>query len=469
MTATLAQQLTLYTQEQWYAILLAVCQAGGFPVQSWQDGGVEKTRLLAMSAGLVSLGNYLPAIAGGTLLDYAPNYQGWTGLTAQQLYDLAQNLAVFTQGNVLATNVATTPYVFTAGGLKFNFGATGNNYSSIGSGTIPASGTLVIPVIAASPGGSFADPSNSGAIKLVTSLPGVTITNPAGNYSPITHVGSGTGTLTLGGSPVGNHSLSVSVTATSAGNPATVSYSLDSAPAVALGSVSSVTNLAGIGINITFVAGIGTSWAQGDTYQFSTPGSWITQQGNDQEADTALAQRCRNRWSSLSDVPTMGYYQLLVTSEPTYGSQVTQAIVIPDGVINNKINVVVAGSGGVLPSLAITGLQTFITPRARGCDNPVVQSPTSLNVTFAGTVTCSANLLASVQTAVQAAMTQLASAAGINGTIKISSIIQGARDAGATDATGITINGVASNLTLGSSSSFVVASLQALAFTYVTT
>ena len=90
---TLADVITLKTQEEWFAFLLAQYQLAGFPVQSWQDGGVELTRLLAMSSGLASLGNYLPANAGGTMLDYAPNFPNWTALTSQQLYNILQNPA----------------------------------------------------------------------------------------------------------------------------------------------------------------------------------------------------------------------------------------------------------------------------------------------------------------------------------------------------------------------------------------
>lgn len=473
MTLTLAQALSpnTFNVQAIFQFGLSVYQSQGFPVQSWQPGGVERTRLLAFSTMLADVvGNYIPTYTGAGFLDYATGL--WLQLTAQELYNLIYNSAGFTQGNILltcASGVAgqTAP----AGSLYATFAASGLRYYNLNPIVIPAGPGNVSGLFQAEfAGAKYADPSNSGALSLsVGPIPGVTLTNPASNFSTPTHVGSGTGTLTLGGSPVGSHTVVISVTATSAGSPATVSYSLDGAASIALGSVSSVTNLGGVGINITFVAGTGTSWALGDSYTFTTPGSWITQQGNDQETDAALATRCRNRWASLSVIPTQSLYQLLATSAPTFGSQVTQYFQFPDAVINNKINIVVAGPGGVLPSTTITGLQAYITPRSRGCDNPVVQSPTSLNVTLAGTVTCLASQLATVQTSIQTAMTNLVNAAGINGTIRLAVIEQAIMNvAGVIDITGVMVNGVAANLTLGSSSTFVLASLQALAFGYVT-
>lgn len=452
MTTTLADLLALKTQEQWLQVLLGVAQAEGFPVESWQDGGTEKTRLLAMSAGLLALGNYVPAIAGGSLLDYAPNYPGWTALTAAQIYAITQNASSFTLGVVLATNVAVQTYPFTAGGLKVNFGASGRNYFSVGSGVIPASGTLLIPVIAENAGAAYIEPNNSGAVTLVSSLPGVTITNPPTSaFTVPTHGGSGTGTVTPSGAPPLPHSVAVNITSTGQAGVATWSYSLDGAAFVAAGAVASLVNVGGTGITITLANGaINPSFALGDSYSFSCPGSWITSQGSDVEADLALATRSRNRWSSLSNVPTQSLYQLLATSTPSVGSQVTQCFVVPDPTINNKINVVVAGPGGVLPSPTITAIQAFITPRRRGCDNPIVQSPSTTAITYAFTYTVPSAQAAAADAAIVAAIQAYSASVGVNGTLRIAAIIDLVMEVdGVVDCTGVTINGVGANLTLG--------------------
>ena len=203
MTA-LADLLAPQSVSQIFQTLLAVYQAQGFPVTAWQVGGVERTRLMAVATALSDVsGAYIPAIAGGSLLDYAPSYPGWTALTAAQIFSLAQNLAGFTFGNIVATNSAASAYPFTAGQLTFVFGTSGRRYINTGSGTIPASGggSVTIPVIAENAGSIYIEPSSSANITLVTPLPGVTLTNPATTYASATgtHGGSGTGGGTGGG------------------------------------------------------------------------------------------------------------------------------------------------------------------------------------------------------------------------------------------------------------------------------
>jgi hypothetical protein len=452
---TLADLLNPQSVSQVFQTLLGVYQAQGFPVTAWQTGGVERTRLMAVATALSDVsGNYIPAIAGGSLLDYSPNYPGWTSLTAAQIYALSQNLASFTFGNIVATSTAASGYPFTAGQLTFVFGASGRRYVNTGSGTIPAGGSLTIPVIAEFAGSVYVEPSSSAGITLVTPLPGVTLTNvPLSSYASATgtHSGSGTGVITASGSPVGPHSLVINITATGQAGVATWSYSLDGAALVAAGAASSLVNVGGTGITVTLSNGaINPSFVSGDTYSYTTPGSWITSQGSDIEADTALATRCRNRWSSLSAVPTQGFYQLLATSTPSVGSQVTQCTVVPDPTINNKINVVVSGPGGVLPGPTITTIQAFITPRARGCDNPIVQSPSTTPVTYAFTYTVPSSQAAAAAAAITTGLLNYTAAVTVNGTVRIADVIQIVMDvAGVVDCSGVTINGVAANLTLG--------------------
>ena len=463
-TPTLASLLTTITQSQAFAALLNYYTAAGFPTTTWQAGDIDLTRMQAFAAALQAyVTNYLPAVAGGTLLDYSPSYPGWTALTAQQIYNLPQNIATYTQGGMTATNTATAPYAFTAGQLYAVFGASGNRYINTGSGTIPASGALTgIPFQAESPGAAYADPSSSpGTLTLVTPLPGVTMSNPASLFSNggvTVHVGSGTGAITLSGTPVGNHSITVSVAATSVGAPASLAYVLDGGTSVSLGIGSAFTNVAGLGIILTLTNGAsGTSWVSGDTYSFSTPGSWLSSQGANIETDIALAARCRNRWGSLSVIPTTSAYQLWATSTPVVGSQVTQCFVVPDPIISGQVNIVVAGPSGVLPAPAIALIQAYIAPRVPITENPVVLSPTTLAVTIGGVVTVLASQLTSALNAITTALNNYVGGVGVNGTIRVSVIVEAVMlIPGVIDITGATINGAATNLTLGGPGSYVL-------------
>jgi hypothetical protein len=471
MALTLAELLTAKTQTEIYSLLLGQLADEGFPVTAWQSGSVERTELMAFSSVLVDLvTNYLPTITGGGFLDYANT--DWLRLLSSQQYENDYNQASFTIGTIhLAAASGSGPYAFNAGDLTITFGASGNRYICNESGTVPLSGSTDVSFTAENPGSSYADPSNSGDITLVTPLPGVTVTNPADDYSDVDHVGSGTGTLTLGGSPVGSHQVLINIDSTGASGVAGWSYQLDGAPFVSAGTVSSVTDLGGDGIDITLVnGGSGTSFVEGDTYLFSTPGSWITTQGGDDETNDALKTRDRNRWSSLSDIATEEYYELLARSTPSVGSQVTQVIVLPDADINNRLNITVAGPEGALPGGTVTAIQAYVSSRARITDNPVVQSPAGVDITLAATISVSFAQLSAAQDAAQTAMIDYVNSVGINGTIRISKIVELVMEiTGIVDISGTTINAVAANFTLGSMSTFEVGELVLpLSFTWVT-
>ncbi len=451
-------------------LLTALTQTEGFPTTAWPAGGVDRTRNMAYSTVLVDLvTGYIPAIAGGGFLDYAQT--DWLRLLAQQQFSIDYQAASETVGNITLTAAGGSgPYTFNSGDIVIIFAASGNRYIVTNGGTIPSGGDLVAEFHAEFGGASYNDPSSSADITLINSLPGVTVTNPAGDYSDVSHVGSGTGTLTLGGSPVGSHQVLINIDSTGASGVAGWSYQLDGAPFVSSGVVASVTNLGGDGINITLVnGGSGTSFVEGDTYLFSTPGSWITTQGADDETNDALIQRCKDRWPSLSDIATEEYYELLATSTPSVGSQVTQVIVQPDENINNRLSIVVAGPEGALPSGTVTAIQTYVSSRSRITDNPVVQSPAGIDITLAGNVSVSFAQLSTAEDAIQTAMIDYINAIGINGTIRLSKIVELVMEVtGTIDIDTLTINGSATNKTLGSSSTFEVADLVLpLSFAYV--
>lgn len=461
MAVTLAQLIAGQTVQQIFQTLLSYYAAAGFPTTAWQSGGTERTRLMAMATALASFSNYIPAVAGGSLLDYSPNYPGWTALTAQEIYNLTPNAAVYTQGTIVATNASTTAYSYAANSLIAVYSNTGNRYFVQGSGTIAASTTTNIVFQAEFAGASYNDPSNSAFLTLVTPLPGVTLTNPSTSYTTVSHVGSGTGNVAASGMPsVSNASVVITITSSGQAGVATWSYSLNGGAAVAAGAVSSLTNLGGTGINVTLTNGSANpSFVLNDTYAFNTPAPWITQQGSNAETDTALAQRCRTRLSSVANVNTSNLYYLLATSVPSVGSQVTQCVVVPDPNINNKVNIIVAGPAGPLPAGVVSSVQTYINPRAGQGDYPVVTTPTTLAITIAGTVTVYAAQYTAASNAITTALNNYIASVGINGTVQLSEIIALIRaTSGVVNLTvsSVTINGAAADLTLGGVGSYVM-------------
>jgi hypothetical protein len=462
MTATLTELLDPQTVEEIYSQLLGFYAEQGFPTSAWQPFGTDRTRTAAIATVLADISaNYLPSIAAGGLLDYAAllSNPGWLQLLASNNFSVTFNPATHTIGDILLTCAASAgPYTIAAGDLIAVFGATGNRYICNEGGTLATSGTLTLSFTAETAGAEFNDASSSGALTLSTPLPGVTLTNPAGDYTDVAQVGAGTGTLTLGGSPVGPHQIVVRIDSTGASGVASWSYAIDGAPYESAGAVASATNLGGYGINVTLVnGGSGTSFVLDDTYLFNTPGSWITTQGSDIETSLALATRCRNRWASLSSIPTEGFYEGLAQTVPDVGSQVTQVIVIEDADINNKVNIIVSGPEGVLPPATIALIQTYIDPRAIGTDFPTVTSPSELDIEIGGTVTVLAANLATAMIAIAAALNTYVNQTQINGTLRIAAIIEIIMEVpGVVDVSDVTINGSTSNVTLGSSVSFVV-------------
>lgn len=559
---TLADLQTPQTQQYFFNVLLGVYKSQGFPVESWQTGGTERTRLMAISTALADLsGAYIPDAAGGGFLDYAS--LSWLQLTAAQLYDILYFQATQTVGTMIATAASGAgPYTVAAGQLNAVFGDSGRRYKNISDVTIPNGGSVSFSVQAEFAGSTYNDPSNSGVITLSSpSLPGVTITNPATPFTAVNVIGAGTGTLTLvglpeytitiacstlgalgtaqftfalnGGTPsaavtssttwqttgytvpgtnttlyfaAGSYTTSDAyfvntngaVTHTSGSGPAAPtftaiplfphlvvvridasadgsasttswSYSVDGQPFVSFG-IGPAVDLAGTGINVTLTDGApGVSFATGMTLTFSTPASWISSQGTDNESAVSIANRCRNRWATLSPIATNSLYQTLVSNTPTYGPQVTQMIIATDSVINDQVNIVVAGPQGALSALAVSSIQAYVGPRVPITDKPVVTTPATLPITLGGTLTVSASQLAAAQAAVTVAMDNYVQGVGINGTLRIAAIIEQVMlVAGMVDATGITINSVAANLPLGSTTSYVLPGEITLGFTWVT-
>lgn len=478
---TLAQLLTPITFDQTMATLLAYYQKVGFPTSSWQEFDTDLTRTQAFATAITDLAtNQVPAIAGGNLLDYAPNFPGWTQLTAAQVFSLSALEATYTVGNILATNASGAAYTFSdASPIIIAFEASGNRYLSVGSGTIPANGTLTIQVKAEFAGAKYVDPSNSGDINIgdinivTPSMPGVTITNPSTAFTDVTHTGSGLGTVVPSGSPALAHSVVIAVLSTSTNGPVNLSYSIDAQTPVNT-TASSLTNIGGTGINIALNDGTGgVSWVEDDSYEFSTPASWITSQGADAQSDVSLASDCRNRWATVRIVdsettepnedrlapPTKGFYELLAKRTPNIGAQVTQVFTVPDATINNKVNIVVAGPGGVLPAATIAAIQEWITPWARGCDIPIVQSPTTTPVMIALAATAFVSQLAAAQAAVSTALLDYIAGIVVNGTIELGEIITIVRSTAGVariNVASVLINGVAADLVLGSSTTFVL-------------
>jgi hypothetical protein len=457
MPTTLAELLTDPTQAQVEARIVAYLQDEGFPVTDWEVGGVERTRLKTWTKALVDLvTSTIPTITAGQFIDYAT--AAWMRLLAKQRYNLDYYEATRTTGLMTLTCAPTAgPHTVTAGTLIAKF-SSGNRYVNTTGGVLSAGGTLELEwqseEVNDSPAGkNYIDPSD-GTVTLVTPLTGVTIANPASTFSedpvPVTD-GTSTGTLNLSGTPSGQYQITVQIDVAGQAGVAEWSYSVNGGAFVEAGAVSSLADVGGSGITITLTNGsITPSFNEGDSFTFAAPGTWITEQGTDIEATAALASRCRNRWPSLaartSTSPTLGYYDLLAREA---SAQVTQTRVVTDGTINNKLYLVIAGQGGVLPLSVINDVQDFVDARVHITDYPVVVSPTTRAIELAGVLTVERAKRDAALAAAETAIRTYINSVGINGTVRLAALVDILMDIdGVIDIEGLTINGSAENLVL---------------------
>jgi uncharacterized phage protein gp47/JayE len=151
-------------------------------------------------------------------------------------------------------------------------------------------------------------------------------------------------------------------------------------------------------LTLTFTAETaGAKWNEGNNAltQILTPqpgvtvnnpaldtGTWITQQGADAESNTALAQRCMDKWSLVGSGSDDGAYRYHVTS---VSSEITRARIYSPG--QGAVRVVVAGSAGPVSSTALAAAAALIeSKRPLGVPDVVVLNATSNVQTLAGTL-----------------------------------------------------------------------------------
>lgn len=477
----LSQLLPTQTLDSIRAKVLGKLQSQGLPTTDWSATGYERAIVEMVALALQDLVvNGLPQAVGGGFVDYATG--DWLTFNSAERFNNPRNVATYTQGTILLTNATGSPIILSQSQLGFLFpsenvyqGPVPNAVTGLGpTWTVPANGTLSITVQSESPNHSVATGPNDTApivnyvdssnqtITLTTSVAGLSATNPAPLYSTVTQTGVGSGVVTTIGTPSGTHNLTIRIdTSGQVGGSLVYSYSLDGG-AYATGLVaSSQTNIGGFGIGFSLANGAGTpSFTAGTFYGFSCPGTWITQQGTDQETDPALASRDKARWPSLATLaaipgsPTLAFYDLLARQA---SSQVTQTLIQTDTTINNKVNIYVAGQGGVLPGSVLATIQAYLNNFAMLTDSPVALSPTPLTITLGGlTITVKQASLASAQAALQSALQTYFASLGINasttsGTIRHARIIQIIEDIfGVVDVsdTTMTINGATQSLLL---------------------
>lgn len=417
----------------------------GFPINDWHSGGGMKT-LVALERKAMSdlIQSAVPGVIGAGSITYAD--EGSAMIVAKHLWGLDRVGAVIAQQRmVLTCDGSHGPYTIVAGQFWFT-GPTGNRWLNSTGGVLATGGYLVVTIVAEGPGAKYNDPAGT-VHTFEPSLPGITASNTAADFTPITSSGFSTGTVAVSRTVIGV-----------APTPATYILRIDSSGQVGAGAYSYSTNggktwtslgsIAATDINgthIAFTNGAATpSFVAGDTFSFSTPGSSFTTLGKDREAIKTLAVRCKARWPDLSTPKVESRYSKWAKKA---SANVTRVAIQEDGGYPGRLILTLAGVAGPVAGGDVTAVQAYMDPRAPIGRIILVQNSTAWEITAGGVVTVAAARKATVQAIAQALWTALLFTTDIGGIVRLSELVKAVMDAGAIDFQGATLNTVAANYT----------------------
>jgi uncharacterized phage protein gp47/JayE len=187
---SLAELVKPDTSDDILRFLLEMLTLGGFPATAWASGSVAPTMLGGEADYFADLGQSIAQIAKGGFIDDAED--GWVDLLCQSLYQETRNPAVFTQGNIVLADTANQgPITIQPGTVWVTEGTRTLRYTNLTGGVLPLGGALPLSFQAESPGAAY-NLANGSITVLVTTLPGVTVSNPpiSGTASWTTQAGA---------------------------------------------------------------------------------------------------------------------------------------------------------------------------------------------------------------------------------------------------------------------------------------
>jgi hypothetical protein len=225
---------------------------------------------------------------------------------------------------------------------------------------------------------------------VTASYPGVVATNVAGTFSVVVQAGSGVGTVTPTGTPALPHNVAVRITGSGnvADSTAVWQTSFDAGPWITQAGNSAVV---GDGITVTLGDNGGNPGFILDAVLLLSISGHRHHRGRIGHRDAAGARHALSRlWPSLafpqdSDgnwipiSPTESAYVALALSA---NGQVVIAFVIPNGTVNNQVDIYICGQGGaILPPTTLANVQSFFDAWSMVTDKPNVTSPTPVILT----------------------------------------------------------------------------------------
>jgi uncharacterized phage protein gp47/JayE len=193
----LSDLLATKTEADALAFMLSKLQANGIQETSWAPFSLPTALLQGESSYLADLDATIARIAAGGFLDLAAlvtpeGGPGWLDLLCQGVFQETRKPATTTRGQVTLVDAgANGPTTIQPGQLFISDPTRRFLFQNLGGGTLPLSGSLPLTLQASSPGAAY-NLSNGALTVLQSSLPGVTVSNPAisGTTSWITQQGT---------------------------------------------------------------------------------------------------------------------------------------------------------------------------------------------------------------------------------------------------------------------------------------
>lgn len=414
-----------------------------FATSSWQPGSVPLAFTMMEANILADLTSTLAAIARGGYVSNQPGVSGasgpWLDLVGQAVYSLTRNAAVTAVVNVVLTAAAGAgPYTIQPGQLTVaqtaSLATTSPlRYVNMGGGTIPQGGILTLSFQAESPGAAY-NVADASITSLLTSLPGVTVSN-AGPGSVTTSgvdvesdIAYATRCLgkwsTLGtGSPAAAYdtwarTASAEVTRTKVQADSTFAFQVDLWVG---GSAGSVSGIAAPVIGAC-TAGAGTLTAGLKYYRVTAidaAGESLPSQ--EVSFNAALNTGVNVNWTASANATgyrvygrAQGAEQLMATVGAVTTWLDNGSVVTPSGALPT------ANTGGG----AIQAVQSYIAARMPLEVILSLQNVTTVSIAVAGTVNIPAGQLSAGQAAALANLATLVQQIAMGGTVYYSQVVE---------------------------------------------
>ncbi len=180
MTVSLASLLIQETKSAIYEKAIVIAEAVGLPVSSWQAGDPSRSLFHLESQLLATLEEVVVGFISSGFLDYATG--SWLKILAEQVYNVTVPEATYASADVVLTNGGGGLYTeedLAIGSLTFKNSVTGKTYRNTTTGTLsPGPATTVTLTVEAEEAGQESSAGAGEIDELVTSLLGVTCTNP---------------------------------------------------------------------------------------------------------------------------------------------------------------------------------------------------------------------------------------------------------------------------------------------------